>query len=273
MAAAIAERPKGKTAQRDDPLLAIWQKASSGDQDALNELAAKVQPWTHRKATYYSNQKEPVIYRDDLVSAANAVFLDAVRSFKPSAGGFLNYYATCASRAMLSLYRDAIKRSERGIEGGDSTEGVIDKLSGPARDKEAEYNAMMAAMRRLTPTERAVLNAVSGVCMRRGAKRLTLKQLARALHINAKEAESLFENIKKKMTKYIESCKDKPGGPSITSKAIAELADRRLSQGRSWKEILDEIRITYGRQYTKDGIQSIRKRCRAAANPSVEPAC
>lgn len=73
--------------------------AQAGDRVAMNAVAVAVSPWTRGQARRLAAKFSPVD-ADDAYSEALFALASAVRWWKPDRGGFLNYFAAVASRAI-----------------------------------------------------------------------------------------------------------------------------------------------------------------------------
>jgi hypothetical protein len=126
-----------------EDLTAIWARARAGDRAAADDLARAVLPWTLRTAWNYARLFG--LYRDDLYSEGLTAFPAALRSFDPARGGFLNYFAACAGRAMVRAGRRAVDSPERpaGRSRGSDADGPLDRV--PARDgDDARHRRVLA---------------------------------------------------------------------------------------------------------------------------------
>jgi DNA-directed RNA polymerase specialized sigma24 family protein len=138
----------------DDRLTPLARQAQSGDRQAANDLVIKVAPWTRWKAQQYA--KSHGVDAEELYAVGQAVFPAVLRDYKPSAGGFLNYYAAAAARAMLKAARKDMAREMR--EAGRATE-IGYTL--PAYDLEPDL--WRDAIAELAPVDRVIVTEIVGL--------------------------------------------------------------------------------------------------------------
>ncbi len=115
-------------------LESLWARARAGEPTAAEDLARAVRPWTLRAAWRYAR-----LYgmdREELYSEGLSVFPAALRSYDPARGGFLNYFAACAGRAMAEAGRRAVNSPERTAGRSRSSEegGPFDRIPAPVSD-------------------------------------------------------------------------------------------------------------------------------------------
>lgn len=78
--------------------------AQAGERLAMNAVAVGISPWTRGQARRLAAKFSPV-EADDAFSEAMLVLPSAVRCWRPDRGGFLNYFAAVASRAICRWAR------------------------------------------------------------------------------------------------------------------------------------------------------------------------
>lgn len=169
-------------------LAELCERAQQGDRAAADAVACAVWPWTLRTAWKYAR-----IYgvdREELASIGWSKIPEAIRSYTPARGGFLNYFATAAAREMISAARqDLVHRGRFRSTPENSLE------SAPAPPPPDEFEADRAErLRQIADTiidmddlSLAVLAMAAGLLA--GGRKCDAKLIARTFSLD--EAEVL----------------------------------------------------------------------------------
>ncbi len=241
---------------KDDPLLPLWELASKGDQDAITELVKRIRPWTLKKAQEYEVKFKNAIPADDYISAANYKLPVIIESFDPAKCKFMSYYMACSARAMMEAASKTLRNRELLDKRNELTPPVESYTE--SNGEEDETVVLARAMTWLTPIERSIMRAMSGEY----GKAKTVKNLAAFLKVNDEQAEALYDNLRNRLQRHMATGLGRGRQRCPVTKACIEVAMRRRSQGRAWKEIVREIHITYGRKYTVETLKEMTNRRR-----------
>jgi DNA-directed RNA polymerase specialized sigma24 family protein len=85
--------------------------ARLGDREAANELTRSVWDWVYRKAHRYVHRTPLSV--DDLASVMFSAMPQAIKSYQPGQGSFINYFAFAATRRVTRYMKDQAKEQRR----------------------------------------------------------------------------------------------------------------------------------------------------------------
>ncbi|MCL2023905.1 MAG: sigma-70 family RNA polymerase sigma factor [Oscillospiraceae bacterium] len=181
----------------DEELAAL---AAQGDDSAMAELIARMEPLARAKAARFPNLP---LEEDDLLQEGMLGFLRAVRSFRPDKDcSFRTYAAVCIQNSIIS----AVRKHNTAKNAPNSTalpydDAVLGGLIGSQQSPLDEFSSYEEAQRlgefvarTLSRKEKEVLN-----------QRLAGKSqsaIAAALGINPKSADNALQRIRKKLREY-----------------------------------------------------------------------